>query len=66
MQLLEGNSILKVEKLKFAFLGVINQTNQYREFSSQNTPLHNFVTTQPIHTNGNSIDAAQQAEYDAT
>ncbi len=32
---------------------------------SQNTPLHNFVMTQQIHTNSNSIDASLQAEYDA-
>jgi hypothetical protein len=34
------------------------------EFPSQNTTLQNFFTTQPIQTNINSIDAAQQGEYD--
>jgi hypothetical protein len=27
--------------------------------------LHNFLTTQSIHTNSNSIDASRQAAYDA-
>ncbi len=65
MQLRERNLALKVKKLKFAFWGVINKKLPQREFPSQNTPLHNFLTTQPIHTNSNSIDAARQAEYDA-
>jgi hypothetical protein len=34
-----------------------------RVFPRQNTLLHNFIPTQPIHTNSNSIDAARQAEY---
>ncbi len=65
MQLHERNLTLKAKQLKFAFGGVINKKLPQREFPSQNTPLHNFLTTLPIHTNGNSIDAARQAEYDA-
>ncbi len=61
----ERNLVLKVKKLKFAFWGVIDKKLPQTEFPSQNTPFHNFLTTQPIHTNSNSIDAAQQAEYDA-
>jgi hypothetical protein len=64
MQLLERNSALEVKKLTFAFLGVINKKLPPKEFTSQNTALHYFLTTQPIHTNINSTDAAQQAEND--
>jgi hypothetical protein len=32
--------------------------------SSQNTPLHNILATQPIYTNNNSIDAPRQAQYE--
>ncbi len=65
MQLREGNLALEDKKLNFAIGGVINKKLPQREFPSQNTPLHNFLTTQPLHTNSNSIDAARQAEYDA-
>ncbi len=65
MQLRERNLALEVKKLNLAYGGVINKILPQREFPSQNTPFHNFLTTQPIHTNGNSIDAARQVEYDA-
>ncbi len=65
MQLRERNLALKVKVLKFALGGVINKKTPQREFPSQNTPLHNFLTIQPIHTNSNSIDAPWQAENDA-
>jgi hypothetical protein len=52
------------QKLKFAFWGVINKRLPQSEFPSKNTPLSNFLTTQPLHTNCNSIDAARQAKYD--
>jgi hypothetical protein len=42
---------------------VIHKKLPHREFSSQNNPLHNFLITSAIHTNGNSIDAARQAIY---
>ena len=45
------------------FLEVITQKFPQREFPSQNTPFYNFLTTQPIHTNSNSIDAARQAQH---
>jgi hypothetical protein len=44
-------------------LGVINKILPNREFPIQNTPLRNFLMTQPIHVNSNSIDTARQAEY---
>jgi hypothetical protein len=65
MQLPEGNSTLVIKKLKRAFAGVINKKLPLRQFPSQITPLHNFLMTQPIHTNSNSIDAARPAQYDA-
>jgi hypothetical protein len=65
MQLPERNAALEVKKLKFAFLGVNNKKLPPKEFPSRNTPLHNFLTTQPRHTNSNSIDTALQAEYNA-
>jgi hypothetical protein len=48
---------------KICFLGSYYQKTPQREFPSQNTPFYNFLTTQPIHTNSNSIDAAQQVEH---
>jgi hypothetical protein len=50
---------------KICFLGVNTKTLHQREFPSQNTPIYNFLTTQPIHTNSNSIDAARQVEHHA-
>jgi hypothetical protein len=45
------------------FLGVNTKKTRQREFISQSTPFYNFLTTQPIHTNSNSIDAAGQVEH---
>jgi hypothetical protein len=53
------------QKAEVCFLGELLLKSSQREFPSQNTPFDNFVTTQPIHKNGNSIDAAGQAQYDA-
>ncbi len=64
MQLRERNSALKDKKLKFAFGELLIKKLPRWEFPSQNTPFHNFLTTQPIYTNSNSIDAARQAEHD--
>jgi hypothetical protein len=63
MQLRERNSAVATKLLKYAFLGVIIKTPQ-RKFPSQNTPFYNFLLTQPIQTNSNSIDVARQAEYE--
>jgi hypothetical protein len=64
MQLPKRNEALKVKKPKFALSRVIHKKLPQREFSSQNISLHNFLATQPIHTNCNSIDAARKEEYD--
>jgi hypothetical protein len=57
MQLHERYSALEVKKLKFAFWELLIKKYSKREFFSQNTPLGNFLTTHPIHTNSNSNDA---------
>jgi hypothetical protein len=49
--------------LKFVFWGSYYKKPPKREFPSQNIPFYNFLTTQPIHTNSNSIDAARQVKH---
>jgi hypothetical protein len=49
---------------KICFWRSYYQKSTQREFPSQNTPFSNFLTTQPIHPNSNSIYAAQQVEHD--
>jgi hypothetical protein len=49
--------------LKFVFCGSYYKKLPQMEFPSQNTPFYNLLTTQPIHTNSNSIDAARQVEH---
>ncbi len=50
------------QNTKICFLGIINKKISQREFSRQNTPLHSFLTIQPVHTNSNTIEAAQRAK----
>jgi hypothetical protein len=63
MQLRKRNSTTRAKLLKFAFWGSYYKKLPQREFPSQNTPSYNFLTTQPIHTNSNSIDAARKVQY---
>jgi uncharacterized protein RhaS with RHS repeats len=56
---------MRAKLLKFVFFGSYYEKTYQREFHSQNTPFYNFYTTQPIHTNSNSIDAARQMEHHA-
>ncbi len=65
MQLPERNSALEIKNQNLLFWELLIENFPQREFPSQNTPFHNFLTTQPIHTNSNSIDAAWRAQYDA-
>jgi hypothetical protein len=65
MQIPERKSALEVKKLKHAFWGVDNK-NLSQKRVSQSKILHCItLITYPIHANCNSIDAAQQARYDA-
>jgi SET domain-containing protein len=50
MQHSKRNSALGQKCLSFLSGELLIKTSQ-RKFSSQNTPLHNFLTTQPIPTN---------------
>jgi hypothetical protein len=65
MQLPERNSALEVKKLKFAFWELLIKNSPEGSFPAKILQLQNFLTTQLIHTNSNSIDAARQVEYDA-
>jgi hypothetical protein len=49
--------------LKFDFGELLPKNSTQREFPSQNTPFCNFLTTQPIHTNSNSIDAVRLVKH---
>jgi hypothetical protein len=42
----------------------INKKIPKGSFPEESSPSHTFLTTQPIHTNSNWIDAARQTKYD--
>jgi hypothetical protein len=50
--------------LKFALRGVHNKISPKESFPAKLLHLiRNYLMTQPIHTNSNSINTAQQVEY---
>jgi hypothetical protein len=60
------NSVMLAKLLKFVLGELLPKISHQREFPSQNTPFYNLLTTQPIHTNSNSIDAARQCNIRQT